>query len=130
MASALRVAFQPLERVIPIVPSGRVMVLIVRSSVFSAACSVGNAPRLWVALRSLAFNYSIMFVVYSTRRISNGYARNGVNSSQAARQVRTVAAESFFAAVKNERYHREPLRTRALARFAVADYIETPATAV
>lgn len=35
-----------------------------------------------------------------------------------------AAAESFFAALKNEMYYREPFRTRAHARFAVADYIE------
>jgi len=35
-----------------------------------------------------------------------------------------AAAESFFAALKNELYHRETFTTRARARFAVADYIE------
>jgi putative transposase len=35
-----------------------------------------------------------------------------------------AAAESFFAALKNEMYHRETFTTRARARFAVADYIE------
>ena len=35
-----------------------------------------------------------------------------------------AAAESFFASLKNEMYHREPFPTRARARFAVADYIE------
>ena len=35
-----------------------------------------------------------------------------------------AAAESFFAALKNEMYHREHFPTRARARFAVADYIE------
>ena len=35
-----------------------------------------------------------------------------------------AAAESFFAALKNECYHRESFPTRARARFAVADYIE------
>lgn len=34
------------------------------------------------------------------------------------------AAVSFFAALKNECYHRESFPTRARARFAVADYIE------
>ena len=52
-----------------------------------------------------------------------------------AREVRTsvgrtgvcwdnAAAESFFAALKNEMYHRQAFPTRARARFAVADYIE------
>ena len=35
-----------------------------------------------------------------------------------------AAAESFFAALKNEMYHRDHFPTRARARFAVADYIE------
>jgi len=35
-----------------------------------------------------------------------------------------AAAESFFASLKNEMYHRRPFATRAAARFAVADYIE------
>jgi transposase InsO family protein len=35
-----------------------------------------------------------------------------------------AAAESFFAALKNEMYYRHIFHTRARARFAVADYIE------
>ena len=35
-----------------------------------------------------------------------------------------AAAESFFAALKNEMYHRHTFPTRTRARFAVADYIE------
>jgi transposase InsO family protein len=35
-----------------------------------------------------------------------------------------AAAESFFAALKNEMYYRQAWPTRARARFAVADYIE------
>jgi putative transposase len=35
-----------------------------------------------------------------------------------------AAAESFFAALKNEMYHRQYWPTRARARFAVAEYIE------
>ena len=35
-----------------------------------------------------------------------------------------AAAESFFASLKNEMYHRETFPTRARARFAIADYIE------
>lgn len=35
-----------------------------------------------------------------------------------------AAAESFFAALKNEMYHRCSWPTRARARFAVAEYIE------
>jgi putative transposase len=35
-----------------------------------------------------------------------------------------AAAESFFATLKNEMYHRQSFATRARARFAVAEYIE------
>lgn len=35
-----------------------------------------------------------------------------------------AAAELFFAALKNEMYHRQTFATRAPARFAVAEYIE------
>jgi putative transposase len=35
-----------------------------------------------------------------------------------------AAAESFFAALKNEMYYRQAFATRARARFAVAEYIE------
>jgi transposase InsO family protein len=35
-----------------------------------------------------------------------------------------AVAESFFAALKNEMYHRTSFPTRARARFAVAEYIE------
>lgn len=35
-----------------------------------------------------------------------------------------AAAESFFATLKNEMYHRYRFTTRARARFAVAEYIE------
>jgi putative transposase len=35
-----------------------------------------------------------------------------------------AAAESFFASLKNEMYHRYTFATRTRARFAVADYIE------
>jgi putative transposase len=35
-----------------------------------------------------------------------------------------AAAESFFAALKNEMYYQQSFADRARARFAVADYIE------
>jgi putative transposase len=35
-----------------------------------------------------------------------------------------AAAESFFATLRNEMYHRHRFATRARARFAVAEYIE------
>jgi putative transposase len=35
-----------------------------------------------------------------------------------------AAAESFFAALKNEMYHHQHFATRTRARFAIAEYIE------
>lgn len=52
-----------------------------------------------------------------SKRMRTSLGRTGVCWDNAA-------AESFFAALKNEMYHRESFPTRARARFAVADYIE------
>jgi putative transposase len=51
---------------------------------------------------------------------------NGVRTSVGRTGVcwDNAAAESFFAALKNEMYHRHAFPSRAKARFAVADYIE------
>ncbi len=49
--------------------------------------------------------------------VRTGVGRTGVCWDNAA-------AESFFAALKNEMYHRQAFPDRARARFAVADYIE------
>jgi putative transposase len=51
------------------------------------------------------------------KRIRRSLGRTGVCWDNAA-------AESFFAALKNEMYHRQAFPTRARARFAVAEYIE------
>jgi transposase InsO family protein len=51
------------------------------------------------------------------KRVRTSVGRTGVCWDNAA-------AESFFAALKNEMYHRQTFATRARARFAVADYIE------
>ncbi len=50
-------------------------------------------------------------------RIRRSLGRTGVCWDNAA-------AESFFAALKNEMYHRQSFPTRARARFAVAECIE------
>ncbi len=50
-------------------------------------------------------------------RVQTSVGRTGVCWDNAA-------AESFFAALKNEMYHRQKFATRTRARFAVADYIE------
>ncbi len=52
-----------------------------------------------------------------TKRVRTSLGRTGVCWDNAA-------AESFFAALKNEMYHRQTFPTRARARFAVAEYIE------
>ena len=52
--------------------------------------------------------------------------RHGIRRSQGRTGVcwDNAAAESFFAALKNEMYYRQVFATRARARFAVAEYIE------
>jgi putative transposase len=50
-------------------------------------------------------------------RIRTSVGRTGVCWDNAA-------AESFFATLKNEMYHRQRFDTHARARFAVAEYIE------
>src|SRR3954451_7821304 len=61
---------------------------------------------------------SARFSVYcKENRIQTSVGRTGVCWDNAA-------AESFFAALKNEMYHRETFTTRAHPRLAVADYIE------
>ncbi len=61
---------------------------------------------------------SAEFVRYcATNDIAVSVGRTGVCWDNAT-------AESFFATLKNEMYHRERFTTRARARFAVAEYIE------
>jgi transposase InsO family protein len=61
---------------------------------------------------------STMFTTFCAgRTVRTSLGRTGVCWDNAA-------AESFFAALKNEMYHRHTFPTRARARFAVADYIE------
>jgi putative transposase len=61
---------------------------------------------------------SAEFDAFTTRKgIRRSLGRTGVCWDNAA-------AESFFAALKNEMYYRRPFATRARARFAVAEYIE------
>jgi putative transposase len=65
-----------------------------------------------------------------TQYTSGEFARfcqaNGIRTSVGRTGVcwDNAAAESFFAALKNEMYHRQAFPSRAKARFAVADYIE------
>jgi putative transposase len=61
---------------------------------------------------------SAEFDAFTTRKgIRRSLGRTGVCWDNAA-------AESFFAALKNEMYYRQSFTTRARARFAVAEYIE------
>ncbi len=61
---------------------------------------------------------SAEFDAFTTRHgIRRSLERTGVCWDNAA-------AESFFAALKNEMYHRQAFATRTRARFAVAEYIE------
>jgi putative transposase len=61
---------------------------------------------------------SAEFDAFTTRKgIRRSLGRTGVCWDNAA-------AESFFAALKNEMYYRQSFPTRARARFAVAEYIE------
>jgi putative transposase len=61
---------------------------------------------------------SAAFDAFTTKnRIRRSLGRTGVCWDNAA-------AESFFAALKNEMYHRQGFPSRARARFAVAEYIE------
>jgi transposase InsO family protein len=68
--------------------------------------------------------------VESAQYTSGEFARfcqgNGIRTSVGRTGVcwDNAAAESFFAALKNEMYHRQAFSGRTRARFAVADYIE------
>jgi transposase InsO family protein len=53
----------------------------------------------------------------NSNRVRTSVGRTGVCWDNAA-------AESFFASLKNEMYHRDRFPTRARARYAVAEYIE------
>lgn len=63
---------------------------------------------------------------YTSREFHQWCTKNKVRTSVGQTGVcwDNAAAESFFASLKNEMYHRESFPTRARARFAVADYIE------
>jgi putative transposase len=63
---------------------------------------------------------------YTSHEFTRFCADNGVRASVGRTGVcwDNAAAESFFATLKNEMYHRQRFNTRAKARFAVAEYIE------
>ena len=63
---------------------------------------------------------------YTSREFAAFTARHRVRRSLGRTGVcwDNAVAESFFATLKNEMYHREFFPTRARARFAVAEYIE------
>ena len=63
---------------------------------------------------------------YTSAEFARFCARHGVRTSVGRTGVcwDNAVAESFFAALKNEMYHRHTWPSRARARFAVAEYIE------
>jgi putative transposase len=63
---------------------------------------------------------------YTSREFAQFCTDNRVRTSVGRTGVcwDNAAAESFFAALKNEMYYRHTFATRARARFAVAEYIE------
>lgn len=63
---------------------------------------------------------------YTSAEFTRFCASNGIQPSVGRTGVcwDNAAAESFFATLKNEMYHRRRFDTRAKARFAVAEYIE------
>jgi putative transposase len=63
---------------------------------------------------------------YTSAEFAAFTAKNGIRRSLGRTGVcwDNAAAESFFAALKNEMYYRQSFATRARARFAVAEYIE------
>jgi transposase InsO family protein len=63
---------------------------------------------------------------YTSAEFARFCTRNKVRTSVGRTGVcwDNAAAESFFATLKNEMYHRQRFDTRARARFAVAEYIE------
>jgi len=63
---------------------------------------------------------------YTSAEFAQFCQANGIRTSTGRTGVcwDNAAAESFFGALKNEMYHRQPFPTRARARFAATDYIE------
>ena len=63
---------------------------------------------------------------YTSAEFARFCAGHGIRTSVGRTGVcwDNAAAESFFAALKNEMYYRQSFPSRARARFAVADYIE------
>ena len=63
---------------------------------------------------------------YTSSEFARFCAAHGIRTSTGRTGVcwDNAAAESFFAALKNEMYYRQSFPGRAQARFAVADYIE------
>ncbi len=90
MAKAFNAGFQRIvHRVLPVPVGSRDRVTRYRH--FSAACSLGKCPRALTARRMRALTDSIALVVQTMRRISVSKRRNGVNSSYAFSQSRTIA---------------------------------------
>ena len=70
--------------------------------------------------------HSVRGAQYTSAEFGAFCAAHGIRPSTGRTGVcwDNSAAESFFASLKNEMYHRQSFATRTRARFAVADYIE------
>jgi hypothetical protein len=89
MASAFKASFQPM--VVPVMLARFGCAADDQEGTLSAAWSSGKVPTTAGGLADLAFNDSIAFVVYTTRLMSGGKARNGQDCSHAWRHSRMTA---------------------------------------
>lgn len=93
----------------------------------NAAPRVGqDQPTIQVAagvIRMLSGSKSVCNNVSPARAVTAALSRS-LSHGRTGQCWDNAAAESFFAALKNEMYHRQSFPDRARARFAVADYIE------
>ena len=76
-----------------------------------------NADAIFHTDRGTQYTSTVFAAFCTDNHVRRSVGRTGVCWDNAA-------AESFFASLKNEMYHRFTFPTRARARFAVADYIE------
>jgi transposase InsO family protein len=85
----------------------------------AAAIGSGRVQRdaIFHADRGAQYTSAEFSLFCKDNRVRTSHGRTGVCWDNAA-------AESFFAALKNEMFHHQTFPTRARARFAVAEYIE------
>jgi putative transposase len=88
-----------------------------------------DSLQAWPAASIAAFNghgFLVRKPQYTSAEFDAFTTRQGIRRSLGRTGVcwDNAAAESLFAALKNEMYYRQSFATRARARFAVAEYIE------